>query len=169
MHYAAQRHKSGKIDRIWCRSNLRYVATLLIVSFIIVLIGTGRSIAFTNQSDDSGLNVDPIPPVVDPDPITGPTTAPSVDSTIDPNLLQTAQHLTIELKKAYDACLVARSTTINAPRRFVRGVGNLNAPACTSVECTELDRMTQEVKDFLTKLDRTQLQQLRSVKTIRLW
>lgn len=141
------------------QTRARFTLVYLAAAALILTVLPSSAIAQLNQSDNTGTNtIDPIGPVIESD--RSPTVPPTA---------AIGQRLSDELKQAYDDCLASQTAAENLPRRFARGSADPSAPPCISTECVELERKTQEVREFLNGLDRAQIQQLREIQTIRLW
>jgi hypothetical protein len=115
-----------------------------------------------NQSDITGPNTAdrPGPRIVSPHD--------DESGILDPQVLETAQRLSEELRQAYIACVESRETAAEAPRRFARGSANANA-VCINTACQQLTLVTTEVRSFLSNLNQVQQERLRQVVEVNLW
>jgi len=106
-----------------------------------------------NQSDTSGTNV-------------FNNTAPRFPSRpgINPDTLATANRLSQELTEARNAYNTIEQEATRAPRRFARGPGE----ECVNPALSRLNEAIKASQDFLSGLDSTQLEQLRSAN-LKIW
>ena len=106
-----------------------------------------------NQSDTSGTNV-------------FNNTAPRFPSRpgINPDTLATANRLSQELTEARNAYNTIEQEATRVPRRFARGPGE----ECVNPALSRLNEAIKASQDFLSGLDSTQLEQLRSAN-LKIW
>ncbi|HEY9807255.1 MAG TPA: hypothetical protein V6D04_11845 [Candidatus Obscuribacterales bacterium] len=106
-----------------------------------------------NQSDTSGTNV-------------FNNTAPRFPSRpgINPDTLATANRLSQELTEARNAYNTIEQEATRVPRRFARGPGG----ECVNPALSRLNEAIKASQDFLSGLDSTQLEQLRSAN-LKIW
>lgn len=84
---------------------------------------------------------------------------------IDPEILRTARGLADEIEDAYLAC--SCNNTPPAHRRFARGPGDPNA-VCVSPECARLNRLLEEARTFLNRVDTVCAEYLKAYSN-RIW
>ena len=106
-----------------------------------------------NGSDKSGTNV-------------FNNTAPRFPSRpgINPDTLATANRLAQELTEARNAYNTTEQEATRVPRRFARGPGE----ECVNPALSRLNEAIKASQDFLSGLDSTQLEQLRSAN-LKIW
>jgi hypothetical protein len=84
---------------------------------------------------------------------------------IDPAILRNARQLADEIEDAYLAC--SCGNTPPALRRFARGPGDPNA-VCVSPECERLNRLLEEARIFLNRVDTLSAEYLKAYRN-RIW
>lgn len=111
----------------------------------------------TNQSDTTGTNI-------------WNNTVPVFggDSTINPEISNTAIQISKDLETSYAACLDSKKVAAAAPRRFAIGPNNSQEP-CITQECEQLTSLVVKARAFLSGQGSTQVEQLRASRTLRVW
>ncbi|MGL5197114.1 MAG: hypothetical protein ACRC8Y_26290 [Chroococcales cyanobacterium] len=109
------------------------------------------------QSDNTGTN-------------TWNNTAPifDIDSQLDPQTLIQAQDLYQALQEAYSACVASVERADNLPRRFSRRPRD-NSDICISPECSQYNRLMEEMRLFLSRLDIPEEERLKALQNLRTW
>lgn len=97
-------------------------------------------------------------------------TAPifEIESQLDPQTLIQAQELYQALQEAYSSCVVSVERAENLPRRFSRRPRE-NSGICISPECTQYNRLLEETKIFLSRLDIPEEERLKALQNLRTW
>jgi hypothetical protein len=83
---------------------------------------------------------------------------------INPDTLATANRLSQELTEARNAYNTIEQEATRVPRRFARGPGG----ECVNPALSRLNEAIKASQDFLSGLDSTQLEQLRSAN-LKIW
>jgi hypothetical protein len=126
------------------------------------------------QSDVSGTSPGDIPaPIVDgvidqdePDDDEDGET-PGTRPETSAEIVEESRQLSVELRDAYADCLASRVAVTNVPRRFARAA--VSSDTCVSVECTQLNELVQEARQFLNSLNNTQRAEIQQSNVLRLW
>jgi len=113
--------------------------------------------AAPQQSDSTGTN-------------TWNSTTPifEIESQLDPETLARAQELSQTLNDAYSACVASVESVDNLPRRFSRRSENSDR-ICISADCVEYNRLLEETRIFLSRLDIPEEERLRAIQNLRTW
>jgi hypothetical protein len=134
--------------------NTRWLSWMVGVALVGGGLWTGSAQAqVNNQSDTSGTNV-------------FNNTAPRFPSRpgVNPDTLATANRLSQELTEARNAYNTIEQEATRVPRRFARGPGG----ECVNPALSRLNEAIKASQDFLSGLDSTQLEQLRSAN-LKIW
>ena len=109
------------------------------------------------QSDSTGTN-------------TWNSTTPifEIESQLDPETLARAQELSQALNDSYDRCLASVENVSNLPRRFSRRTENSDR-ICISADCAKYNRLLEETKSFLSRIDIPEAERLRAIQNLRTW
>ena len=97
-------------------------------------------------------------------------TAPifEIESQLDPQTLIQAQDLYQALQEAYSACVASVERADNLPRRFSRRPRD-NSDICISPECSQYNRLMEETRLFLSRLDIPEEERLKALQNLRTW
>lgn len=150
------------------------IALSVMAGMLLTLPALAEQPLLLAQSDVSGTNPGDIPsPIVegvidqeqpdDDEDAETPGTRPETSAEI----VEESRQLSVELRDAYADCLASRVAVTNLPRRFARSA--VSSDTCVSVECTELNELVQEARQFLNSLNTTQRAQIQQSNTLRLW
>jgi len=109
------------------------------------------------QSDSTGTN-------------TWNNTTPifEIESQLDPETLAQAREFSQALNDAYAACVASVEEVSTLPRRFTRQPREEEG-VCISAECVEYNRLLEEAKTFLSRLDIPEEERLRAIQNLRTW
>lgn len=169
---------SLRLRRVFLRRNRAIAVSLLLGLLVALPVSAEQPEALMlaqalNQSDVTGTSPGDIPaPIIDdvidqnspPDETRdNPGTRPESTAAI----VEQSRQLSAELRDAYADCVASRVAVTNVPRRFARG--DASNDTCVSVECTQLNELMQEARQFLNSLSTTQRSQIQQSHTLRLW
>lgn len=112
----------------------------------------------TNQSDITGTNI-------------WNSTAPIFDSPsgLDTATINRARELSEALERAAAECDRSVAAVADLPRRFARGTPPETPQVCISRECETLNSLTEETRIFLSTIQDSRSQRLRSLRSSRTW
>lgn len=122
----------------------------------VLWIVTARAVP-PQQSDSTGTN-------------TWNSTTPifEIESQLDPETLAQAREFSQALNDAYAACIASVEEASSLPRRFTRQRREAQT-VCISPECVQYNRLLEETKTFLSRLDIPEGERLRAIQNLRTW
>ncbi|MEB3830082.1 hypothetical protein [Phormidium sp. CCY1219] len=91
-----------------------------------------------------------------------------IESQLDPETLAQAREFSQALNDAYAACVASVEEVSTLPRRFTRQPREEEG-VCISAECVEYNRLLEEAKTFLSRLDIPEEERLRAIQNLRTW
>jgi hypothetical protein len=113
--------------------------------------------AAPQQSDSTGTNTwNSTTPIFD------------IESQLDPETLARAQELSQALNDSYATCIASVENVSNLPRRFSRRSENSDR-ICISADCAKYNRLLEETRTFLTRIDIPEAERLRAIQNLRTW
>lgn len=141
--------------------NIKTIVTISLSAVSLSAIALTAAIvtvrAAPQQSDSTGTN-------------TWNSTTPifEIESQLDPETLAQAQELSQALNDAYSACVASVESVSNLPRRFSRRSENSDR-ICISPDCAKYNRLLEQTRIFLSRLDIPEAERLRALQNLRTW